>query len=145
MSSPRCAVRDGYRRGWGLVWALVSATGVLLAMAEWSIPVVVTGLLLDTVLVAVVLSGLRALLGADEKPHVGVLTMVRLSSGGVCGVVAVIAMGDLAPTLGAAVALTALITAPVVLDRMLPWLPSAGTDAGADAGRDPGPQGRIHA
>jgi hypothetical protein len=139
MSSPRCAVSDGYRRGWALGWCLCSSIGVLLATVEWSMPVVVAGLLLDSVLVAVALAGLHALLGPTGDPsRPDLVRMFRLASAGVSGLVSVAAATVVSSGLGAALALIAAASAPPVLERLLPLLPGAENDHGADG------QDRVH-
>jgi hypothetical protein len=116
------------------------AAGVFAATVEWTAPVVVTGLLLDTVLVAVFFSTLHAILGwSGNRRHPGVTVLVRRSTFVVCVIVAVAAAATASPGLATLFTAGLLITSPLLLDRVLRRLPHTRWD---HPGED---QGRMHA
>ena len=140
MSSPRCAVSDRYHREWASACSLMSAGGIVVATVEWTAPVVVAGLLLDTLLVAVCLSALRAMLGSPENtPHADLTLLVRRSASAVCALVAVAAAATAAPVLAALFTSALLATSPPVLDGVLRRRPRAGGNRTTDD------QDRMHA
>jgi hypothetical protein len=114
MSSPLSAVGDGYRRRWRLARSLAAACGVCLAAVEWSVPAVVIGLGLDTILLVAGLRGLAALgLGPPRRATVaGSLSVVS-------GFAAVAAVTSASPGLGAVAACATAATSPVTVDRLL--------------------------
>jgi len=100
---------------------------------------VIAGLLLDTVLVAVCLSALHAMLDtSDPTPHPDRIRLLRRSSSCVCAVVAVAAVAIISPGLAALVTTGLLVSSPRVLDLLLRRVPQVHADDGTDG------QDRMH-
>jgi hypothetical protein len=127
MSSPPSATGDRYRRRWRVARLLATACGLCLAAVEWSVPAVVVGLVIDTLLLVAGLRGLAVLgLGPTRR------TTLRGSSSVVSGIVALAALTSASPRLGVVAVCVTAATSPAAVDRLrgrLPPGPGSSSDA----------------